>query len=522
MSGRAAFIVFDAPDLALVERLLAEGRMPTLAGVLAEGTSVQLRGDQQGLMTGSCWTTLTSGATPAQTGLTGAVCLVPGTYSYGFADPADSRLPPFWAHASGAGLRTTAASLYGSPLLPGFRGVQVSGWGSHDSYVRDRWSSDPPELVAELERRFGPRRLRYATLRPRTHAELRAYVARTLEGLDQQSSALEHLARETEWDLFAGSFADVHQAGHFLWHLDRPEHPEHDPEAAADLRGALAAVHEHADAAIGRVLAALPGDVTAYVGACYTHRVNDRLNAILPEVLEDARLSVRLEAGPAGARARAVGAARATARALLPLKARYALGRRIGRDRIVGELALSHLDWSRTRAFATPTDTSSAVRVNLAGREPAGSVGSAARAEVLDEVGAAVTGLTDADTGRPVAKRVARFEELFGSEPWGALPDLCIEWQPLADVRAVRTAGGRELAVMQTDERVTGHCGPGFLAGRGPGIAASGRAELGRESAGLLDVAPTLLTRLGVPPPPELHGRPLPALAGEGQRRARV
>jgi len=520
--SRVALIVFDAPDLELVDRLLEEGRLPNLAAFLRDGSSVRLESAQQGLMTAASWTTLTSGATPARTGIAGAVCLIPGTYAYGYAEPERSPVPPFWSHASAAGLRSTVASVYGSGLLRGFNGTQVVGWGSHDSYSRDRWASDPPGRVTELERRFGPRRLRYATLRPRSEAELREYVRTTLEGLDQQARALEHLARETDWDLFAGAFADVHQAGHFLWHLDRPDHPDHDPAVPPDLRDSLAALHERADEGIGRVLAALPGDTTVFVTACYTHRVNDRLNGVLPAVLEDAGLSVRHGRGPPGARARAVIAIRRIARALLPLRARYALGRRLGRDRIVGELALAHLDWSRTRAFALPTDTSSAVRVNMGGREPEGCVAHSERGAVLDEVRDAVLALTDADTARPLARRVERFEDLFGSEPWGSLPDLCIEWQPLGGVRAVRTGAGRECAVPEDAERVTGHCGPGFLAARGPGVPASGRPALSRESAGLLDVAPTLLTRLGLGIPAPMSGTAIGTLAGATQRRERV
>jgi predicted AlkP superfamily phosphohydrolase/phosphomutase len=520
--SRTAVIVFDAPDLGLVKRLVAEGRMPTLAGFLSGGSSVRLESPQQGLLTGSSWTTLTSGLTPAQSGLTGSVCLVPGTYAYGHADLEAAPASPFWRHVSDAGLRSTVVSVYGSALLPDFLGTQVVGWGSHDSYVRDRWASDPPALADDLERRFGPRRLRYATFRPRGEEALRSYISTTLEGVGQQAAALEHLARETDWDLFAGAFADVHQAGHFLWHLAHPEHPEHDAAAAADLREGLAALHERADAAIGRVLAALPADTTVFMTACYTHRANGRLSETLPAVLEDVGLSVRHEGGPQSTKARVVGAGRRAARALLPLKARHALGRRVGRDRIVGGLALAHLDWTRTRAFATPADTSSSVRVNVAGREPSGSVPPSKRAAVMDEVREAVLALTDADTGEPVVARVERFEDLFGSEPWGSLPDLCIEWRQLAGVRALRTPTGRECAVPDDDERVTGHCGPGFLAARGPDIASSGTAWLGEGTADLLDVAPTVLAQMGVPQPAAMGGRPVAPLAGSAQRRERV
>jgi predicted AlkP superfamily phosphohydrolase/phosphomutase len=520
--SRTAVVVFDAPDLELVHELLEQGRMPTLAAFLAGGASVRLESPQQELLTAASWTTVTSGLTPAQSGIAGSVCLVPGSYAYGHTDLAAAPAAPFWRHVSDAGLRSTVVSVYGSELQERFHGTQVIGWGSHDSYARDRWASDPPGLVAELERRFGPRRLRYATLRPRGEAELRRYVATTLDGLERQAEALARLAVETDWDLFAGALADVHQAGHFLWHLDRPEHPEHDPGTPADLRRSLAALHERADGAIGRVLAALPADTTVLLVSCYTHRPNDGLSGALPAVLEDAGLSVRLEGGPRGGRARAVGALRSGARALLPLRARYALGRRLGRDRIVGELALAHLDWARTRAFAIPGDTSAAVRVNLAGREPAGCVPPAERGAVLEEARAAILALTDADSGAPLAGRVERFEDVFDAQPWGTLPDLCVEWRRLPPSRALRTAGGRVLEVPVDDERVTGHCGPGVLAARGPGIPASGRAALGDASARLTDVAPTALALLGVPAPPEMTGEPVAELVGPAQRRERV
>jgi predicted AlkP superfamily phosphohydrolase/phosphomutase len=522
MSNRVAIIAFDAADVPLLRRLLEAGRLPHLAGFLEQGRAAMID-DLQSVLTAPSWTTLSSGTSPADLGVLSSHQLLSGSYRVVPTElAAAARRPPLWGPVSDAGLSSTIVSLYGVRPLPGFNGVQVVGWGSHDSYARDRWISDPPGLVEELERRFGPRELRYHSLRPRSPAEVRRYVARALRGIEQQAEALGYLAETTDWSLLAGSFADCHQAGHYLWHLDDPAHPAHDPAFDPELRDSLARIYTHVDAGIAAVVARLPADTTVLLISPYSMCINHNVGGALDDVLVRCAFTRRAEARRDGIRTRAIAAGRRAARTLLPARARFALGPRLRRDHLVAELNAARVDWARSGAFALPGDTSSGIRVNLTGRDPQGTVQpGAAYDRLCDELIDCVGRLRDADSGVPLAERVLRFDELTGHEASGPMPDICIQWRRPSFVRAL-AVDGAEVPVPPDDTRMSGHVTPGFVAGSGPGIAGSGSARLEGPAARLADLAPTVLDLLEVDAPSYFDGERIGVLSGAQARSPRL
>jgi predicted AlkP superfamily phosphohydrolase/phosphomutase len=519
VSGKVAMIGFDSPDLGLVARLLEEGRLPNLAAMLERGHYVELPEDQE-LITTSCWVTLLTGYSVADHGLLYNEHLAPDSYRVVPTDPRSLRTPALWSHVGAAGRRSIVLSVYGIPVLPGLPGKQVVGWGSHDAYTRDRWSCEPDSLIEELERDFGPRQLRYNAPPPRGTKELRAYVAQIIEGLDQQSRAVRHLAQQEDWDLLVTALADMHQAGHYLWHHAFPEHPWHDPAAPAELHRALEDIYAAADKALGEITGALPEGVTKLVTTPYALGPNHHLLEVLPEALERGGFTLRHAPGeaPNGLRLRALRAGRATARALLPLGLRRRLAPAVGRDAVVAELRTAHIDWARTRAFTIPADTGAYIRVNLAGRDPAGCVQPGPEYDaVCAEIARFLLAVVD-ENEEAVVLRVARWDELTGSEPWGHLPDLCVQWRRGVKPAHLTFPDGSRAEIPEEDPRSAIHWAPGFVIGAGPGIPASGRAALEGPSARLVDVVPTVLELMGVPPTAELPGSPIEALSGRTRR----
>src|SRR5439155_26293998 len=191
-------------------------------------------------------------------------------------------------------------------------GVQVCGWGSHDPFdgKLKRVRSDPPGLIAELDRLVGPRALRFAATPPRTPRQVRAYVRDMVHGCDQQSRAMIRLLEGGGWRFAFGSFSECHQAGHWLWHLADPRHPDHDPAADEDLRNGLMRVYEATDRAIGGVLATLPAGTVVLLVSPYDMGPNHHLDEVLPLVLERGGWLARRPVGRVGARARVLTAGR--------------------------------------------------------------------------------------------------------------------------------------------------------------------------------------------------------------------
>jgi predicted AlkP superfamily phosphohydrolase/phosphomutase len=517
VGGRVLCLAFDSPDLGLVQRGIDEGWLPTLGRLVEGGRFVPLD-DLQDLLTSSTWPTLVTGTDLPEHLVVSDRQLVPGSYRVVPVRAEDARRPPFWRYVSDAGLRSTIVSVYGAPLTPGLLGTQVVGWGTHDPLTTRESAprAEPPGVLRELARVAGRRRTRYGLRIPRTAGELAAYAEASVAGVRQQGRGLAHLVAHTRWDFFFGAFAESHEAGHLLWHLAVPEHPRHDPSAAPVLKDALRAIYRGIDDALAELVARVPDDVAVLVVSAYGMGPHHHLEGVIDPLLERAGWTARAGRDAlvaAGPRARALVAARRAVRRLVPAALRPALGRLVPRERLLGEIEHADVDWRRTRLFALPSDGSTFLRVNLRDREPGGIVTPGGDYDALcDEVAGLLRGLRDGATGERLCVRVERTSRLFGAPPVGPMPDLCVQWVRRHQARVVEAPGLGRLDVPGTDPRTAIHWAPGFILARGPGIAPSGARRLEGSSARVVDLAATVLALLGVPQPPALPGRPVPAL----------
>jgi predicted AlkP superfamily phosphohydrolase/phosphomutase len=516
---RVACLAFDSPGVRLLRAGLDAGRLPTLAGLLARGRSVSLA-DRQEIATPTSWPTLLRGCEFPQHGLSADRAFAPGEYRIDDVPPEAAAVPPFWRHLSDAGLRSVVLSAYSSPLLDGFNGLQVNGWGSHDPFDAKlgRFRSDPPELLGELDALVGPRTLRWDGTPPRGARAVRKYVEDMVHGCEQQARAALRMLDSGDWRFAFASFPECHQAGHWLWHHADPGDPGHEPDAPADVRDGLLRIYEATDAAIGSVIAALPPGTVVLVISPYDMGPNHHLDEVLPAVLEHAGWMVRPSSAQLDARTRVLRAGRRAVRAAVPLALRPALGRIAGRDRLLAELAASAVDWSSTRAVPVPSDGSSGLRLNLVGREPEGTVQPGADAErALVALAELMGDLRCADTGRTLVARMARYEELFDAEPLTGPADLFVQWERITRPRAVRSEGTGEIAVPAERSIRSVHYAPGFVVAAGPGIEPSGEGLVhGSAEARLQDLGATVLALLGVEAPAAITGRPIAELVPAG------
>lgn len=416
-----AVLQFDSPSLAVLDRMLAAGRLPALAGLRDRGTWHQLDSPATHFAAGA-FHTLYSGTELADHGL-----FYPFQWS-----AADQRVryttafdapPPVWERPGG---HTLAIDPYEGrvPLRPPTATI-VSGWQFTDRVVLAPWSS-PRHMRSRLEHLFGPAAAVeevFGRSSPRDLLRLR----RDLLAASRRVADAATLLMATErFDLTWLTFSAGHVAGHQFWDLSQLEGAGGvDPDVRHVLSGALQEVYQSVDAGIDRVLQALPDGTDVIVTSPVGMDVNTSRADLLPEML-DAVLNggVRRDAGSGSGSVWKLRAALPTglrARVASALPDRVALV-------LTERLELRGQDWSTTRAFAQPADNQGYIRLNLDGRERDGIVAPGDAETLMDEIAAGLGTFHDPD-GTPSVKSVERVADTFGSGACSErLPDLVVRW----------------------------------------------------------------------------------------------
>ncbi len=170
------------------------------------------------------------------------------------------------------------------------------------------------------------------------------------------------------------------------------------------------------------------------------------------------------------------------------------------------------LDWTRTVAYAA---TPSSQGIHIVGRVPGSDAPLPAdeRARIRAEIAAKLLDIRRPHDGERLVARVWTRDEAFAGPHEGIGPDLSLL---LADGATMSILPSREL-VVRRPEPAGHHREVGMFLAAGPGIRAG--AEAGELS--LVDVAPLVLHRLGLPVPDDVAGRVPTEVLEEAELAAR-
>ncbi|HET8649868.1 MAG TPA: alkaline phosphatase family protein [Gemmatimonadales bacterium] len=505
---RVVVIGLDLGDGELIRRWAADGALPNLRRLMEQGSSGPLGTPAEWLHV-SAWPTLYTGVPVGYHGVYYTFQPAPGLQGYRRFARDQYGAPTVWQLLSEAGVRCTVFDApYTEPEPTAAR--QIIDWGSWAQY----WKSEsvPRALLGELNRAVGKYPLGLEAhdlgLVGRDPVELQP---RLLRSAHAKTDAILWLMNHQECDCFITVYGETHPGGHYCWWPDQPG-----ASGAADL-SLLKSLYREIDAGVGRIIDALPDDATVMIVSGDSVGPNHSGWHLLPDVLR--RLGVLAEPAaqpePQDQSANRDDAPRPgwdpvrALRDLLPKDFRKALARKLPtalRDRLARRVDTAAIDWSRTRAYTLPTDLEGCIRINLAGREPFGIVQPGTEYEQLcDELTAALRELTNPATGRPAVRDVVRGDRQFPGPRRDYLPDLIVLWSAEAPIAALASDRIGTVEGASPDGRTGTHTPPGFLIARGPAFSPGDRAA----TAGVSDIAPTLLALFGVEPPAQMDGTAL-------------
>jgi predicted AlkP superfamily phosphohydrolase/phosphomutase len=480
-------IGLDAVETPLLQRLMEDGRAPNLARLAQRAVATPIDAECMSLLPGAIWQDLLLGRNAGEHGDYYLERVHTGDRVARRITPGEHQGQYYFDHAAEAGLRVTAVDL---PLVPHYRGhdnlTLVAEWHVHDAV----WTrgTHPEALLAELEARFGRRPYdRCDTNHGADDESLFAFAEMLQAELAIKTDMALHLLHTRPWDHFVIGLSQGHCAGHQLWDVhDRLEHSG-DPTTSDPLIDVYVAI----DRSIGRLIDA--AGPQADVVVLTSHGMNRYVGGpqLLPSLLEAwgygnprPQLSLVRRAVP---RRLVNGVFRAAPWLLASLRNRGTLSVRLGPD---------------VTAVAVPNNRVGAIRLNVAGREPDGTVTDVDAA--LGELEERLRRVRHATTGEPVVERTERTAEVYGPAHHGDLPDLLVVFR--RDLGALTTVdcdeAGRVFAPIQLPyyPRTGDHTDESH-------IWIDHHRVAGVQPMRSTDVAATLLSLLGVEPRPGIEGR---------------
>ncbi len=451
---RLLVIGWDGATYDLIDPLVQAGRLPNLARLMESGISANLESTAIPISS-AAWTTATTGKEPGETGIYSFLQPQPDSYDVRVVSAQDNQGIPIWRTLTARGHEVV---VWGVPLTwppEPVRGVMVSGMLSP---LDETWAH-PPELADQLKAQgMLPDLGRWRSMQELSPKRIKEQLAVKEAALVEQLSS-------PRWSFALTVFKN----------LDVLAHQRYTPA----LNGPVANLLVELDATLGRLVEAAGPDTNVVVMSDHGFSVYPMIVDIDSWLTESGFAVRKPDAKLDGRNPAPLAEARVSQRA-----------ERLGR-----------FDMAKTRAFATTAEGNfAAIRLNVIGREPEGSVSPEDRDTVLGELEAALKGI-EQPAGTKVVRQTWRGQDLYpGAQADRVVPDLIVEFEP--DWRAIAT-GLRE-PFSRARKPFPEHQRNGICVASGPSIAQrDGRAEWK-----IRDITPMALHLLGEVIPNDLAGDP--------------
>ena len=502
---RAIVVGIDGGSPSLIEAWVKQGKLPGFARLMEEGVFGPLA-SVPNMRSAAAWTSFMTGRNPGKHGIYEFYEYSADQQTIRFLKGGDRAGATLWGLLSAAGRKVGVINVPMTYPAERVNGFLIAGLDAPGR--KSRGFVQPPELLAELEERFGEYILEPGLTGHIVSGNTDKAVETLWEELDQKVKVSNHLAAEKPWDLFVTVFRSLDAVQHCFWkHMD-PEHPFHDPEQAKRFGSVILQAYQRVDRYLSELLDHLDGDTSLFVisdhGFGAKHRATTELNRWLEAegFLTYRRRGILVKLLGSVYRAVVGGTFRRTKERLtrfLPFL----------RSMVQYQLCFAQIDWKKTTAYSDtlyPT-----IWINRRPEGPMGGEPTEERyQELIRRLRERLADCRDSVTNEPVVGKVFSKSEIYHGPYMDRAPDLLIRWREdiaihgLDGLKPVETGSdapripGEDPSVISGDHRVHG-----ILFARGASIRRGVRAE----DANLVDIAPTILYAMKEPVPRDMDGR---------------
>ncbi len=422
--------------------------------------------------------------------------------------PANSTLrdgKALWTFADEAGLRSI---VIGVPLT--YPPERINGIiiGDFLTPLGKRDFVEPPEILDQLEKLFGPYKLYHRQVYSRK--TVGKVIDELHDVLEFNLKVASHLLRTQDWDLFFVHIWGTDRAQHELWHLLDRNHPHHDPMEAKVFAPRLKDFYSKLDQGIAMLLDQAK-DATKIIASDHGFGPIHRFFSMNVWLLENGYLNLKRDLGTLFK----LGIHRAGLTPVLFYRMSMALG--FAKHRLAGGfhsrqrmqmllnrffLSLNNVDWKRTCAYSR--GNYGQIYINLKGREPFGTVDDVTYGDLRQDIKEKLLSIRDAD-GRQIFDRVYVREEIYQGPYVDEAADIVLLPRDMSD----KALGTLDFTSNRFLFPVYGNSGDHRLEGILLAIGEPFRSNYRFNQVSIMDVAPTVLHLLGIPIPTEIDGKVL-------------
>ncbi|HZS18578.1 MAG TPA: alkaline phosphatase family protein [Candidatus Udaeobacter sp.] len=447
-----------APEL-VFDRWLDD--LPNLKSICRSGLYGPLRSCDPPI-TVPAWSVMMSSKSPGSLGVYGFRNRSDYSYDrYSIANSLAIKEDRLWDILSRSGKRSIVIGVPGTYPPRPLNGLMVTDFLTPDTTCQ---YTHPPELKQEIERVVGEYILDVRDFRSGNKQKILADI---YEMTRKRFQLARHLLAKEDWDFFMMVEMGVDRIHHAFWDNMDPAHRFYEP--GNKYESAIYDYYKEVDREIGELLAFADDETAVLVVSDHGAKRIDGGICINEWMLANGYLTL-------------------TERPALPTP-----------------LSKLKIDWSQTKAWG---DGGYYARVflNVAGREPNGTIAPEDYEKVRDELIAGLKAIPD-EKGRKIATQVFRPEELY-KEVRGVAPDLIVYFGNLY-WRSIGTVGGGKLHTFENDTGPDGanHAEHGIFLLRPVNDDSPARRRI--DGLNIVDIAPMILQLFDLPVPKDMEGKPL-------------
>ena len=518
-ASKLLVVGWDGAEPSIVERMLAQGKLPNLARIKADGAFGRVHTTTPDTSM-AAWTSALTGLNPGRHGMVNFVRRPPGKYALRLVDATDRLVPTVFSQAHMEGYSVASFGVPGTWPAEQEVDICISGFDSPLATEAPRRAFKPRSIYEQIQGMgLGWPYGSVDELSMDPHWHIRAH-ARLMKNIDLKQEVIHRLSPPSAVDLLWVVFSESDTAGHHFWGFTDPRSPRH--RTRNDLSNSIEDIYKRLDKALGRLMDDMvPGASVLVLSDHGFMGASDQVVYINRWLASQGFLVFKHP----GMLQKLAPIVRDTAARMVPSAAKELILRTPLGSLALGLDAKSRfgaVELSRSMAFCDELPQNPGIWINVKEREPFGCISAGEEfLHTMDRIAEGLLKWRHVHTGKLVVSRVLRRTDAMAGPASRLSPDLLCELAHWDGYRLV--AGSSEynewplMRRLNEDELIGpkgigtsgAHAPEGICAAMGPGVKKGAKIE----DAYLEDIAPSVLRLLGLEPTEDLDGRPIGQVA---------